>query len=453
MAWAASVGAGAGSSSGATRLQRPAPAGGPMRVSRPGRGRRAGCHGGRRGHRRRTGDRPQRGERVVGDLTGPDEVPERGEQLVVGGARRGRLELTPEARPPLAEGERGWRRGPRPAGSLLDLPAGGEQRQLVGEAEPDPTVVRPDRSGADPQHVARRAQLVELRRRGSRRRGRTSTSDSSVEATIGAPASRPSASTTASTPAPLRRDAVPRREEAGERLRLDRLDLSAQRGQRPPAQLAQHVAVAPLPPDALGTELAADDAAVGLEGGERAEHAGLGDAETVGDLALGERPVGAGVAGDEVLDRPWHRLGEGGRKPERQGAAETVAVARRVVGGDVAGTPPRRPPRSPASPPPARPASHPVQQPTARSAGRARRRSGRRRGAARRAARRRCAHAGRRRGAAGRARRRRARRGRAARAAPRRRAGRAAGRGRAPAPLPGVRRAGRRPRTCRRRSS
>ena len=130
---------------------------------------------------------------------------------------------------------------------------------------------------------------------------------------------------------------MPRGEEPGERLLLDRLDLPPQRGQRPSAQLAQHVAVAPLPPHAIGAELAADDAAVGLEGGEGAEHTGLGDAETVGDLALGERAVGPGVPGDELLDRPWHRLGEGGGKPERQGAAEPVAVARRVVGGDVAG--------------------------------------------------------------------------------------------------------------------
>ena len=63
---------------------------------------------------------------------------------------------------------------------------------------------------------------------------------------------------------------------------LDRLDLAAQRGQRAPAQLAQHVDVAPLAPHAVGTELAAHDAAVGLEGGERAGDPRLGDAEAVG---------------------------------------------------------------------------------------------------------------------------------------------------------------------------
>ena len=42
MACAATVLVGAGSNNGATRLQRPAPAGGPMRFSRPGRGRERG---------------------------------------------------------------------------------------------------------------------------------------------------------------------------------------------------------------------------------------------------------------------------------------------------------------------------------------------------------------------------------------------------------------------------
>ena len=44
----------------------------------------------------------------------------------------------------------------------------------------------------------------------------------------------------------------------------------------------------------------------------------------------------AGVAGDELLERARHRLGERRRQPERQRAAERVAVAGGVVGGGVA---------------------------------------------------------------------------------------------------------------------
>ncbi len=60
-----------------------------------------------------------------------------------------------------------------------------------------------------------------------------------------------------------------RREEAGERLLLDRLDLLAQRGQRATAELAQHIDVAELPRHALGSELADDETLLAFERGER----------------------------------------------------------------------------------------------------------------------------------------------------------------------------------------
>ena len=71
-ACAASVAVGRGSSSGATSDHRPEAAGGPSRDSRPTCGRRAVAvlrRFARRG--------AQRAERVVGDLAGPDEIPER----------------------------------------------------------------------------------------------------------------------------------------------------------------------------------------------------------------------------------------------------------------------------------------------------------------------------------------------------------------------------------------
>ena len=85
------------------------------------------------------------------------------------------------------------------------------------------------------------------------------------------PASRPERLDDGIDAAPLRRDPVPCRQESGQRLGLDRLDLPAQRGQRPAAQLAQHLAVAPLPPHALGTELAAHDPAVVLQCRQRSQ--------------------------------------------------------------------------------------------------------------------------------------------------------------------------------------
>ena len=51
-------------------------------------------------------------------------------------------------------------------------------------------------------------------------------------------------------------------QEAGQGRAVDRLDLLAERGQRPAAELAEHVGVAPLPLDAVGPELAPDDAAL-----------------------------------------------------------------------------------------------------------------------------------------------------------------------------------------------
>ena len=67
-------------------------------------------------------------------------------------------------------------------------------------------------------------------------------------------------------------DAVPTGQEAGQRAGVDRLDLLAQRGEGPAPELPEHVAVAPLPLDAVGTELAAHHPAVALEGLERGPH-------------------------------------------------------------------------------------------------------------------------------------------------------------------------------------
>jgi hypothetical protein len=58
---------------------------------------------------------------------------------------------------------------------------------------------------------------------------------------------------------------VPARQEPGQRLRLDRLDLAPQPGQRAAAQQPQDVGVAPLAFHASGPELTPDESAGGEE--------------------------------------------------------------------------------------------------------------------------------------------------------------------------------------------
>ena len=177
-----------------------------------------------------------------------------------------------------------------------------EQRRLVAEHEPHATVAGAERARAHPHDLAGRAQRVEIggpvlgqarrqhvglehRRRDRRARQHAEHVDDAVDA------------------APVRADAVPRRQEAGERAAVDGLDLLAQRRERAAAQLAQHVVVAPLALDAVGPELAAHDAAVGFERFERRQHPVGADAEVRGHVRGEERAVGAGVAGDEVEQR------------------------------------------------------------------------------------------------------------------------------------------------------
>ena len=64
-------------------------------------------------------------------------------------------------------------------------------------------------------------------------------------------------------------DALPLRQEPGQGVRRDRLDLLAQLGERPAAQRAQDLGVAPLEARAAGPELAVHDAAGRRQPGQR----------------------------------------------------------------------------------------------------------------------------------------------------------------------------------------
>ena len=146
---------------------------------------------------------------------------------------------------------------------VCDRP-GCEQADAVAEVDTHPTVVGTERTRADPDDLARGAQLVEHRGPVTldpggedvafeHRRGDRDTLellerlDERVE------------------PAPAPPDALPRGQEAGERRRVDRLDLVPHRGERTAPEHAQDVRVAPLAFHAARAELAVEHAFLGCE--------------------------------------------------------------------------------------------------------------------------------------------------------------------------------------------
>ena len=256
-ACARSVAAGAGCRSPATSDHRPAPAGGPARRSAPGRGR---CPG-RVGPDLRGGasdEGPERRERVVRDLAGPDEVPERGEEQALVGRAGGGDELRPERRARARPDGCGCASCTSPSGGS----AGGcrEQRRRVrAEHERDAAVVGAEGSGADPGHVAAGHERVEV---GGPVAADPAGEDVGLEDRRGhgralEPGDRVGERVDV---APRAVRALPRGEEPAERRRVDGLDLAPEQGERPPAEPAEDVGVAPFAPRAAGTELAADDA-------------------------------------------------------------------------------------------------------------------------------------------------------------------------------------------------
>ena len=390
---------GRGSSSGATRLQRPAPAGGPMR-SEPRRAparraRRRGRCGGAAGAPRRSDDRARSGaERVVGDLAGPHQVPQRGRA-----ARRRSGRSTParswpqKLAPPPAEHGRGSRRGARrragrPAPSPAPAAASWSAKQSRTRPSLEPIAPAPTHTTSPDVHsssssagrysATRAASTSRLERRRDDRRARRAPRAPRPAAS----APRRVAPGCRATPAGTRASAAcstgstSRRSAASERRRSWRSTSTSHHSRRTP----------------VGPELAAHQPLVGLERAEGAERPGSpAMPNRRATSCVDERAVGAGVATDEILERARHRVGERLRQAERQGAAERVAIAGGVVGGDVARPRRRRRPRWRGARRPARRAAHGRwcrSRPTPRSAGRARRASGRRLAAARRAARR-----------------------------------------------------------------
>ncbi|OCI31542.1 hypothetical protein OERS_16690 [Oerskovia enterophila] len=120
---------------------------------------------------------------------------------------------------------------------------------------------------------------------------------------------------------------MPAREEHAQGLGGDGLDLGPQRGERPTAQGAQDLGVAPLltcPAEGLGAQAAAHEDPGGLEPPQDPRGDRDADPEARRDLVRPERSVRAGVAPHEVAQRVGDRLGEDLRDARGEGDPQRV---------------------------------------------------------------------------------------------------------------------------------
>ena len=272
--------------------------------------------------------RSQRRERVVGDLARPHEIPERGEQLGVGGVGRRRAQLGPERRASLRQRCSRTASCTRPLTAARSDPSDGSSsapgRGRTGATRPSRAPIGPC---TDPHDIAGGAQRVEVRGRVARAAAPRSTSVSSADATIGAPCSCPSTSTRPSTP--CRAPVWTPCHASANRAYASRSTGSTSRrsdGQRSAPQLAEHVDVTPLALDAVGPELTADDSTLGLERRRAtATTRWTGAPKPARGRRREERAVGGGIAGDEVVERVLGRLGA----DRRQARAGSRRRARR----------------------------------------------------------------------------------------------------------------------------
>ena len=127
--------------------------------------------------------------------------------------------------------------------------------------------------------------------------------------------------------------ALPRRQEASERSRVDRLDLFAGRGQRPAAQTSEDARLDPLAAGGLRPELALGEPSVAGQAAQDVGDDGGAEAEPAGGLGRGEWPVGAGVAGEQVGERVVDAGQVGLGHAHRQGGAQRVTQAAGVLDG------------------------------------------------------------------------------------------------------------------------
>ena len=279
--------------------------------------------------------RPERGEGVVGDQAAPDQVPQGGGELGVAGGADAVGELAEEPR--TATVEQVEHRALH-ARRLVALDLGEGEVGLVGEVEADPAVAAGQRGVAGPDDLAGGRELVE---HGGLVVAHACGEHQRLEGTGGHRAAgelvdgRHDPVHAAQGPS----HALPGGQEAGDRVVGDRFDLLPQPGERTPAQLAQHLGVAPLGARAGRAELAVEHPAAVGESLEGLAGDGLAEAQAGGDLGGGERAVAAGVARDEVAERVLGQLEEGVGGADGDRHAEPVAQAADVLDGGPAVVP------------------------------------------------------------------------------------------------------------------
>ena len=128
-------------------------------------------------------------------------------------------------------------------------------------------------------------------------------------------------------------DALPVWEELDERRCWHRLDLVTQGGHGAPTDLAQDLDVAPLAAAVIGAEPSRGDAAPLGKALKRSGGDGHSDAECIGDLVCGERPVRARKSGDQVAQRVVDQVEIGVGDPRRQRHAQGIPQSPRILDG------------------------------------------------------------------------------------------------------------------------
>ena len=280
---------------------------------------------------------PQRVQGIVGQHTPPHQAPESVERFAGIAAAGGLLNLLKE-RSSMRLQERNDRRLPLlHFCSLFPDPCSLRHRpqrfQLLRQIQPNPSVALANRVEADPVHLARRNQGVEiggaiaadargknLRLQNGRGQRRALQVLDRVQQGIQA--------------APGLDDALPARDQPGEHGLLDWLNLLPKPCERFPANSPQHLRIAPLAMHAARAKTALDDAPQAHQALQRRVHAGQRQTEAGSTFLRREWAVGAGIAAQQVERRLRRRSQERGGKPGRKRHAERIAVARGVLHGD-----------------------------------------------------------------------------------------------------------------------
>ena len=218
-----------------------------------------------------------------------------------------------------------------------------QQPEIVGQVEGEAAVALAERRQAHANHLARRAQRVEVagpiprqprgqdvafESGGGERRALQLLDDVQERVRAKAPRGRGEPGSD--------HHALPVENRTRQRFGLRGRHLSAQLGERALAQRGQDVGAHPFAPRAPGPELTFDYAAKAEEFAQGRFDGRGATPEPPRHVRRREGPVCARVTGDEVAQCVRHRLQEGQGQTPRRLDPEAVAQPRRVLGGRVA---------------------------------------------------------------------------------------------------------------------